>query len=409
MNEETHTDTVLPLLGQEAGEILRAAVSAAGGHLVAWRPLHVDCRPQRGTVAYRARVRWRGTRTPRTEILGAMVGHPLPEQVSVVGAGATRVGVWRLPHDPGLPGLRSATDPAAVSTVLCQLGGTITANPRLRLRSYRPGRRAVVEARFGTTRLFLKVLRPGRARALHDRHRLVADAGVPVPRSLGWTDDGVVVLTELAGNTLREHLHAASGPFPAATDLVQLLDRLPAGLRAMPARPTWPAQAHRHAANAGSVVPDRATQATDLARTIATDAVPGPEVPVHGDFYERQLITAGRSVRGVLDLDTVGPGDRLDDLACLVGHLCVLASVWPQHADPINDLAGEYLRSFERTADARQLRLRVAAVVLSLATGPHRVQEADWPQRVRDRLDLAERWAERANLPRPQQHPQPSP
>ncbi len=42
--------------------------------------------------------------------------------------------------------------------------------------------------------------------------------------------------------------------------------------------------------------------------------------------------------------------------------------------------------------DPADLRYRVAAVVLSLATGPYRVQEPAWEQATRDRLDLAEQW-----------------
>ena len=42
--------------------------------------------------------------------------------------------------------------------------------------------------------------------------------------------------------------------------------------------------------------------------------------------------------------------------------------------------------------DPAELRYRVAAVVLSLATGPHRVQEPGWPQHTRARLDLARQW-----------------
>ena len=47
---------------------------------------------------------------------------------------------------------------------------------------------------------------------------------------------------------------------------------------------------------------------------------PGNE-PTHGDFHEGQLFVAGGVITGVLDVDTVGPGRRADDLACLLAHL----------------------------------------------------------------------------------------
>jgi hypothetical protein len=49
-----------------------------------------------------------------------------------------------------------------------------------------------------------------------------------------------------------------------------------------------------------------------------------------------------------------------------------------------------HLRAFEAVPPAAGLRHRVAAVVLSLATGPHRVQERAWPATTRRLVDLAE-------------------
>jgi hypothetical protein len=46
--------------------------------------------------------------------------------------------------------------------------------------------------------------------------------------------------------------------------------------------------------------------------------------------------------------------------------------------------------------DAGDLAARVAGVVLSLATGPHRVQEKEWEESTRRRLDVVEHWVARA-------------
>lgn len=381
------------LTGAAAGEVLETAVAAAGGRLLGWRAVHVERRRERVTASYRAKVQWRGSGVPRDERFGAVTGTSLPPGVSVVGDGETSVGVWRLPFDPWLPGLAAAMDADAVAGMLSRFG-TAGAWPRLRLRSYRPGRRAVVEANAGSTRLFLKVVRPDRVRDLHGRHRVVEAAGVPVPRSLGWTEDGVVALTALPGRTLRESLHRARGPWPPASALAGLLDQLPAELLALPPGAVGTAsRVHHHAAMVGTVSAPLAERAHALAQAVAEQRVAGPTVPVHGDFYERQLITRDVRVHGMLDLDTAGPGERLDDLACLVGHLSVLALARPGRAGLVNGVVGGYLDEIDRGADPRQLRLRVCAVVLSLATGPHRVQEPGWPRLVRERVELAERWA----------------
>jgi hypothetical protein len=119
-------------------------------------------------------------------------------------------------------------------------------------------------------------------------------------------------------------------------------------------------------------------------------------VPVHGDFYDNQLQVAAGRITGLLDIDTAGPGDRLDDLACLLGHLSVLGHIYPGRAAAINRLGGRYLAAFESTVDQADLRHRIAAVVLSLASGPHRVQQPGWPAATRRRLVLAQRWVDSA-------------
>jgi Phosphotransferase enzyme family len=396
--EETGIDALRVLAGSHAGRALAAAVAAAGGRLVSWRPCQVDHRLGRVTVGYQARVRWGRSRAPRTETLGATTGGSLPDGVTVVADGALRVGVWRVPFDPDLPGLPAAMDPAAMSGLLARfgLGGGAV---RLRLRSYRPRRRAVVEATARSGRLFVKVIRPDRAQGLHERHRLIVASGVPAAQSLGWTDDGLLVLQALPGRTLREALHGSSGPWPEIGDLTSLVDRLPRELAVGRPRRGWADRAGDYAARVTATTPELGPRASAVAGAIATEAVPSPVVATHGDLYERQLLVNGARVTGLLDVDTAGPGDRLDDLACLIGHLSVLAQVWPQKAATIGELGGRYLSALERQVDPRQLRLRIAAVVLSLATGPHRVQEPGWPRRTAQRMELVERWLAWASTP----------
>jgi hypothetical protein len=60
------------------------------------------------------------------------------------------------------------------------------------------------------------------------------------------------------------------------------------------------------------------------------------------------------------------------------------------------DLGRRLQTSWDRILDPVELRLRTAAVVLSLATGPFRVQAASWPGETADRVNTAERWLESA-------------
>ncbi|MCW6007165.1 phosphotransferase [Micromonospora sp. CPCC 205371] len=377
------------LTGPDAAGALAVALDAAGGRLLSWRATQVDHQPGRGsTVGYRAQVGWRdGSAT--AERLVATTARA-PDGALVVDDGVDRVAVWRFPHDPYLPALPAAIDPVAVGRLLHEYG--YGGGPaRLRVRAYRPGRRAVIEAATDRGRLFLKVVRPRKVTGLHERHRLLTDAGVPAPPSLGFTPDGLLVLQALPGRTLRQAL-MRGGPAPSARPLLSLLDRLPAQLAHGPPRASWLDKAPHYAAVVAAALPERAAQATDLATQLAADRPPEPVSVVHGDLYESQLLVAGDRITGLLDVDTAGAGHRVDDLACLLGHLSVLAQIDRRHAPVINRLGAAWLSGFEPHVDPAGLRRRTAAVVLSLATGPHRVQEPGWPAATRARLDLAAAW-----------------
>ena len=63
-------------------------------------------------------------------------------------------------------------------------------------------------------------------------------------------------------------------------------------------------------------------------------------------------------------------------------------------------MRSQWLREMEtgpRAVDRRDLRLRVAGVLLSLATGPFRVQEKGWRAGTIRRVDLIERWVDAAS------------
>ncbi|MGH3990884.1 MAG: hypothetical protein ACRDSN_00295 [Pseudonocardiaceae bacterium] len=68
------------------------------------------------------------------------------------------------------------------------------------------------------------------------------------------------------------------------------------------------------------------------------------------------------------------------------GHPGVLAQLRRYRAGTINGLGLLLQRRFERDLDPAALRRRTAAVVLSLATGPHRVQEREWRANTRRRI-----------------------
>jgi aminoglycoside phosphotransferase len=127
---------------------------------------------------------------------------------------------------------------------------------------------------------------------------------------------------------------------------------------------------------------------TGLAAQAETDPV---AEPTHGDFHEGQLLVTGGAVSGLLDVDTVGPGRRVDDLACLVGHLSTVQRMNSLQAARVQRLLRTWLPVFDARVDPIELRLRAAGVVISLATGPYRGQEPHWRQETEAILAAAER------------------
>ena len=143
----------------------------------------------------------------------------------------------------------------------------------------------------------------------------------------------------------------------------------------------------------GLVLPGSGPGWTGLVAALrAADPGEHPAVPVHGDFYESQLLVDDGAVVGLLDVDTVGRGHRIDDWSTLLGHLALLETILPAPATAVRYRA-ELEEAALRRWPAAQLRPRVAAVLLGLATGPFRVLQADWAAGTEARIALAERWA----------------
>lgn len=374
------------LTGNGAAEILASALQVVGGELTSWRARQVVHQPGSGaTVVYGVQLRWPNGQFA-DETIVACIGDA-PEGALLLDDGRDRIAVWRFPYDPGLPGLAAACDEAAVASLLEDNG-----HVRLHTRAYRPGRRAVIEATGSRGRLFIKVVPPDRVKALHECHRLLTESGIPAPQSLGWTPEGILVLQALPGRTLRQTLRSRAAPIPTGEAILALLDRFPIELARGTPRRSWLDKAPHYASVIGAALPTEAGRSADLAAKLAAESTSAGVVATHGDLYEKQLLVRGGQVCGLLDVDTAGPGHRLDDLACLVGHLSVLAQMDRGRATAIRRAANSYQTSFEATVPPVDLRSRVAAVILSLATGPHRVQEHGWQATTRRRLELAERW-----------------
>ncbi|MGW9403150.1 phosphotransferase [Arthrobacter sp. NPDC055585] len=307
--------------------------------------------------------------------------------------------LWLHPHDPLLPDLPWALSPSEIAEQV--FAGADAAETTLSVTGYRPLRRAVIRARSGGELAYIKVVLPGQAEGLRRRHELLEASAVPAPVLIpGAEGRSAVVLAALPGSPLLPELAAGTSRITPA-EITALLDDLPEPAMALRRRPAWADRAPAYGRAAGGVLPGQQKRVHGTAKQIkalVADLDPGPVVPVHGDFYEGNLLTADGRITGVLDVDGLGPGHRVDDLACFLGHLAVLARISPESALP--GALSVFHEAFESAAaqagsSAAALNARAAGVALSLVPGA-RAGQLDRQANAELRLAAAEALLERA-------------
>lgn len=392
-------DAVVHLTGDGAVPVLAAAVAAVGATLGTASITQVDHDPGNScTVSYQAALDWPdGRRSDELFVATTGTSGP-PDGAAVLTAGDLTVGVWRWPYDPSLPGLADAVLADRLAIRLSHVGPGPW-HPKVI--AYRPGRRAVVRADSEHGSVFLKLVRPDRARALALRHVELHRAGLRVPELLAADlADGFLVLRALEGAPMRDLLVGQAGrPLLAATaieDLRATLDGM-SGVRLdeRQARRRPLDDVASHAAVVSAVLPSAAARVQELverldgARRGEASAI-GAGVTVHGDLHDAQLLFDDRGeFAGLIDLDDVGTGARADDLGNLWGHAATMALVAPGARSAAWSAAVDRLVGASG-CDVPQVARRAAAVALSLATGPFRVREEGWQAATMRRIGLAE-------------------
>ena len=390
------------LLGPEAPNVLSAAVAEYGCQLEDLRAADVNVDPSGAVVVmYAAGVR-RADGTCTTEFLGATTGSRIPAGAAVVGGEyrgePVEVGIWAWPHDPALPALPTASNPVLLAEMFRKFELSTAPTLDIRPRGYRPARHAVLEVHDGRFRWFVKVVRPSAVAELSRRHD-VACRSVPVPPVLASTPDGLIVLPEGQGTPLRTLILNGDASLPAPEVLESVLDALPSELMMLGPRPSHLQMVDYHAGVLRCAAADELGVLTRVAEVVevlhSAEAQPEEMVPVHGDFYEGQLLADDGRVTAVLDIDTAGPGERSDEWATLLAHLSALA-LEVAGRETAAGYTDAVLAHAERQVPAQQLRLRTAAALFGLANMPFRVQKHQWPEHTVARLDLAMTWVARA-------------
>jgi hypothetical protein len=256
----------------------------------------------------------------------------------------------------------------------------------------RPGR-GLVDLGPERRSLFIKVMTPSDAELLHTIHERLREI-VPVPVLLhADVAAGVLAFDTMPGTALGEWLRSGAARRPPAHELVGLLESIrDVAFDRPPCRPLTK-EARRHRTLLRTVLPEAADRVDRIVDAIG-EGEQQPLVTIHGDFHESQVMVRDGTVSGLLDLDEVGPGEHVDDLALLAGRVWTLARVRSPRSAELDAYAHALLADFERRVPALELRRRIAAAVLGRATGPFRAQADDWPEHALRRIELAESWVD---------------
>lgn len=380
--------------------LLEAVVERAGGVLQSWSMDHVDANPGFSTTAtYAAQVHW--PYGDREELIGVSArtsGRAASdERAQLFTVDGREVAAWVYPADPDLPGLERAAYPERMADLINDEGlldRPISAGQiSLGMIGYRPRRRAVLKCAVSDPRVtfFVKVQKEHTFNETLHRHRLLSSAGVPSPVVRSATRDHILVLDELPGRPLAKAIFDQEQPCTAES-LIGLLDAMPGEVSHLARRPPWSDAVDHYAGVITAAMPDQAGRLGWMCGLIhdGLDLIEVGMEPTHGDFHEGQVFVAEGQPSGILDIDTIGPGRRADDLACMVAHLSTVQRMNAEQAAAVHRLIRTWVPVFDERVDPVELRLRAAAVIISLATGPYRGQEPNWRVETAWILDAAE-------------------
>lgn len=375
-----------PMFGPDAVAMLGTAEGLLPADPIAATPRQIMWHPGRQLII-RYSVRTDGSPDAPDQEVVAATGDAIPKHLR--DGDPAQVLAWHPGNDPWLPGLASALSKRTVGTMLQSLGAS-PATPQLTRRTYRPTRRAVVEVSHPDARVYLKVVPPRSVARLDEMHRSFQST-VRIPRSLGWSRDlGIAVLEGIPGRTLRQSLADPQATLPSPAALVGALNALPMLPDATPVGGPTAAVA-RHIDLLERILPESRAVLEELRAGCAPIPDDEPLDPVHGDFHESQVLVADGAITGLIDIDRMGRGRRVDDLAMLTGHLAAYAMSAP---DPgrVRAYATGVTTLADRLVDPTELRRVTAAAMVAMATGPFRAQSPGWPESIRKRVSEAARW-----------------
>ncbi|MCU1508337.1 MAG: uncharacterized protein JWR53_1629 [Glaciihabitans sp.] len=268
--------------------------------------------------------------------------NPRPDVLRLRRESGEAFDVWLYPADPVLPVLSRVVYPDSATALLAELGVRLHVET-LVVDSYRPGQRAVIRATGAEGTVFLKIVKPAKAAVLADKHKLFESSGLVVPSVLGWSPDGVVVLSQLPGVEAQNRIIQLADQEEAFLDSMRdLFARIGSVPAIYTARASLVDSADWYIGRLTQSLPDAADEIALVGSRIlelrdeGRAFLPSP-VTTHGDLHLGQIFVdpdEPTRIVGLLDIDTAGAGDVADDAAALYAHLHALACS-ADYTDPV--------------------------------------------------------------------------
>lgn len=313
------------------------------------------------------------SRLPVREETGLALGDP----------DAPEMRIWLHPADPHLPVLAAFAYPDAAATVLARLG--ISADqPVPEFVAYRPGRRAVLRVTTADGQVWVKVVRPDRVHAVVRKHTACEAAGIPIPRLLGWSPEGVIVLAQATGEPAVARLDDPATLIDEVERLQEALGRvvIATPARSIAARLGWYAERLGALSDAEDVA--GLVREVGDAHGATIPGNPAAQRVIHGDLHLGQLFVdnAGR-VTGLIDVDTLGLGNPAEDTAAFIAHAIATARLTVDVARR-RHLWRVIRHAHVRWAGRAGVPACTAIQLLGHALGAHHLGDADTGNRLID-------------------------
>jgi aminoglycoside phosphotransferase (APT) family kinase protein len=253
---------------------------------------------------------------------------------------------------------------------------------------YKPGRKAVL--RYGlrggqNQAVYGRVHADGRGAALLEAGRGFLAAGIPTPAPLAFVPElGLLFVEEAAGERLAD---LAEDEFeqwlPAVAEALAALHAAQVEHLPLLAKRNKEAAVLAAARTLATVCPEAGPLALRLGATLAArlSESPGGNMPVHGDFYDDQVLVSDAGVV-LLDFDAAGRGNPLLDVGNFLAHLAARRGERSRRLflDAYTAARGEL---------TEDVALFEAAALLRIGITPFRWLLPDWPREVERRVELA--------------------